>query len=196
MPKLFYQGHGSFRITADDGRVVYVDPYAGGGYDVPADLILVSHQHGDHNQAQLCARKPGCVVITEAEALAGGTHNSFDVGGVKVRAVEAYNKNHKIEECVGFIIEIDGVKIYASGDTSRTGQMDSFAALGLDYAILCGDGYYNMGPEEAAQCARAIGAKRNIIVHVAPGKLFDRAIADAWDAPNKLVVGDGEEINL
>ena len=46
MPKLFYQGHGSFRLTANDGRVIYVDPYAGEGYDLPADIILVSHQHG------------------------------------------------------------------------------------------------------------------------------------------------------
>jgi len=38
MAKLLFQGHGSFRITADDGRVIYVDPYAGEGYDLPADL--------------------------------------------------------------------------------------------------------------------------------------------------------------
>ena len=196
MPKLLYQGHGSFRIATADGRVIYVDPYAGEGYDLPADVILVTHQHGDHNQTQLCAQKPGCAIVTNAEALAGGRHNSFDICGVKIRAVEACNKNHKAEECVGYIVEVDGVKIYASGDTSKTAQMDSFAALELDYAILCGDGHYNMNPEEAAQCARAIGAKRNVIIHLAPGRLFDRAIAEAWDAPNKLIVNDGEEINL
>ena len=40
MPKLLYQGHGSFRLTADDGRVIYVDPYAGEGYDAPNKLII------------------------------------------------------------------------------------------------------------------------------------------------------------
>ena len=39
MPKLFYQGHGSFRLTANDGRMVYVDPFAGSGYDLPADQM-------------------------------------------------------------------------------------------------------------------------------------------------------------
>ena len=39
MPKFLYQGHGSYRLTADDGRVVYVDPNAGTGYDALADLI-------------------------------------------------------------------------------------------------------------------------------------------------------------
>ena len=29
MAKLFYQGHGSYRITSNDGRVIYIDPYAG-----------------------------------------------------------------------------------------------------------------------------------------------------------------------
>ena len=36
MPKLLYQGHGSFRLTGNDGFVIYVDPYAGEGYDIPA----------------------------------------------------------------------------------------------------------------------------------------------------------------
>jgi len=56
MPKLLFQGHGSYRLTADDGRVIYVDPYKGKGYDAPADLILVTHQHYDHNQISRCAK--------------------------------------------------------------------------------------------------------------------------------------------
>ncbi|MBP5395997.1 MAG: hypothetical protein J6Y34_03270, partial [Bacteroidales bacterium] len=33
-PKLLYQGHGSLRIVTGDGKVIYVDPYAGEGYDL------------------------------------------------------------------------------------------------------------------------------------------------------------------
>ena len=196
MPKLFYQGHGSFRLTANDGRVIYVDPFAGEGYDVPADIILVSHQHGDHNQTDLCAKKPDCRIISNSEALEGGKHNSFDVGGITIQAVEAYNKNHKSEERVGFIITIDGVKIYACGDTSTTEQMKTFADMNLDYAILCGDGIYNMNPEEAAECAKLIKAQYNILVHVKPKELFDREIAETWDAPNKIIIEPNEEISL
>jgi len=57
MAKLYYQGHGSFRITLADGRVMYIDPNAGGGYDLPADFILVTHQHSDHNQIKKCVQK-------------------------------------------------------------------------------------------------------------------------------------------
>jgi L-ascorbate metabolism protein UlaG (beta-lactamase superfamily) len=196
MPKLYYQGHGSFRLTAADGRVIYVDPYAGDGYDLPADIILVTHQHSDHNQINLCAQNPGCRVITNAEALEGGKHNTFDVDGIIIEAVEASNKNHDPRLCVGYIITIDGVKLYAAGDTSKTAGMASFAARGIDYALLPTDGVYNMGLAEAAECAALIGARHNIPIHAKPGALFDRPYAEGFDAPNRLIVEPGEEITL
>jgi len=195
MPKLLFQGHGSFRLTADDGRVIFIDPYKGKGYDQPADIILVTHQHGDHNQISRCAQKPDCRIITNAEALEGGAHNSFDVGGILIQAVEAANSNHDPKLCVGYIITLDGVKVYASGDTSKTKQMESFAALELDYALFPGDGFFNMGPEEAAGCARIIGAKNNILVHLKPGESIRRK-AEKWGAPNKLILVPGQEIDL
>jgi len=196
MPKMYYQGHGSFRLTADDGRVIYVDPYAGDGYDLPADIILITHQHGDHNQIDLCTQKQDCRIITNVEALEGGVHNSIEVDGILFEAVEAMNKNHDPKECVGYIITLNGVKIYACGDTSKTGHMKTFAAKALDYAVLCGDGFYNMDPVEAAECAVLINAKKNILIHVKPGELFDRSIAETWSAPNKIIIEPGEEITL
>ena len=195
MPKLLYQGHGSYRLTADDGRVIYVDPYKGKGYDVPADIILVTHQHHDHNKIERCTQKQNCRIITNAEALAGGTHNSFDITGITVEAVEAGNKMHNPKECVGYIITVDGVMIYASGDTSKTEQMESFAALKLDYALFPGDGIFNMRPEEAAGCAALIGAKHNILIHLKPGESV-RKKAEKWTAPNKLIIEPMEEIEL
>ena len=196
MPKLLYQGHGSYRLSGDDGRVIYVDPYAGDGYDLPADIILVTHQHDDHNKVEKCRQKQGCRIITNAEAVVDGRHNSFDVDGISIQAVEARNIMHNPKDCVGYIITIGTVKIYASGDTSKTEQMKTFAGLGLDYAIFCGDGIFNMGLKEAAECAKLIGAKHNIIIHLKPGVLFDRKKAEKWDAPDKLIVEPGQEIEL
>jgi len=196
MPKLLYQGHGSYRLTADDSRVIYVDPCVGVGYDEPADIILVTHNHGDHNKVHICAKKKGCRIITSKEALAGGRHNRVDVGGILIRAVEARSILHSPKKCVGYIISVDGVKLYASGDTSRTKQMGTFAALELDYAIFPGAGILSMGPREAAECARLIKAKHNIIIHLKPGAIFDRAKAERWGAPNKIIVEPGQEIDL
>ncbi|MDR0820894.1 MAG: MBL fold metallo-hydrolase [Oscillospiraceae bacterium] len=197
MPKLYYQGHGSYRLTANDGRVVYIDPYAGDGYDLPADVVLVTHGHGDHNQIQLISQKSDCRIITNVEALAGGKHNAFDLGGgITVEAVEAKNLNHNPKKCVGYIVTIDDVTLYVSGDTSKTEQMKSFAARVLDYALFPLDGVFNMSLKEGAECARVVGAKHNIPIHLKPGALFDRKKADKWDAPNKLIIEPGEEVEL
>ena len=196
MPKLLYQGHGSFRIVADDGAVVYVDPFMGEGYDRPADIILVTHQHSDHNQLNLITKNENCAVITEHESLAGIGRNTFDINSVIIEAVEANNQNHPPDKCVGYIVILDGVKIYFSGDTSKTKQMADFKTKNIDYAFLCCDGHYNMGLEEAAECAELIGARHNIPVHMKPGALFDRETAERFTGPNRLIVADGEEIEL
>ena len=196
MPKLLYQGHGSFRLTANDGTVIFIDPFIGTGYDLPADLILVTHQHDDHNQIGLITQKPGCAVITNAEALAGGKHNAFSVKGTEVEAVMAQNGNHPPDQCVGYILTVDGVKMYFSGDTSKTEQMAGFAAKKLDYAFLSCDGYYNMGLEEAAESAELIGARHNVPVHLKPGALFDRELAEKFLGPNRLISEAGEEVEL
>jgi len=194
--KFLYQGHGSYRITAADGRVIYIDPYAGSGYDKPADILLVTHQHDDHNKIELVTQKPGCKLITNVEALAGGKHNTFTVGDIVIEAVEASNVNHDPTQCVGFILTVDGIKIYVASDTSKTKSMESFAKRKLDYALLPIDGFYNMDSNGAAECARLIGARVNIPVHMKPGELFDRKIAEAFDAPGKRIVAAGEEIDL
>ena len=193
---LLYQGHASFRLTAKNGAVIYIDPYAGEGYNLPADIILVTHQHGDHNQIKLVTRKEDCRIITNVEALEGGKHNSFNINGILIEAVRAENKNHNPAECVGYIITIDGIKLYHAGDTSRTEQMNSFAALELDYALLPCDGVYNMNLREAAECAVIIGAKNNVPMHTKPGSLFDKDAAESFNAPNRLIIEAGQEIEL
>jgi len=197
MPKLLYQGHGSFRLTADDGIVIFIDPFIGTGYDKPADIILITHQHEDHTQIGLITQKQDCTIISNVEALADGKHNSFNLHNIEIEAVEAgYNKNHSPENSIGFIITIDGLQLYFSGDTSRTPQMTEFAARKFDYAFLCADGIYNMGLEEAAECAELIGAKHNVPVHLKPGELFDRELAEQFKGPDRLIIEAGDEIDL
>ena len=196
MTKLLYQGHSSFRLTTNDGVVVYIDPFLGEGYEVPADLVLITHQHNDHNKIELITQKPDCAVISNFEALAGGRHNSFSVKGIDIEAVEAANKNHPIDECVGFIITVDGLQLYFSSDTARTRQMEDFAARNLDFAFLCGDGFYNMSLDEAAECAELIGAKHNVPVHLKPGELFDKEMAEQFAAPNRTIFEPGVEVQI
>lgn len=196
---LLYQGHGSLRIVTGEGKVIYIDPYAGEGYDLPADLILITHGHQDHTAVNLIkSRNEDCQIITWKEALVKGEYKTFDLGYATVEAVQAgNNKNHSIRECVGWLITLpDGITLYATGDTSTTDQMKELAGRNIDYAFFVCDGIYNMDMKEAIACANLVKAKHSIPYHMAPGKLFDQKKAEQFDVPGRLIVPAGEEITL
>lgn len=198
-PTLLYQGHGSLRITTADDRVIYIDPYAGEGYDLPADLILVSHGHPDHNAVDLIqARSADCQVIYNTDALVNGEYKTYDLGFATVEAVQAgNNKNHDINECVGWLVTLPGgISIYATGDTSTTDQMAELADRDIHYAFFVCDGRFNMDLEEASACAALVQARHSIPYHMAPGQLFDRERAEQFEGPGKMVIAAGEEIEL
>ena len=197
--RLLYQGHGSFRIVTEEGKVIYVDPYAGEGYDLPADLILVTHGHNDHNAVKkIKKRNEDCRIITWKEALVNGEYKTFDLGYAAVEAVQAgNNKNHNIKECVGWLITLPGgITVYATGDTSATDQMAELAERNIDYAFFVCDGIYNMDMEEAIACAKLVNAKHSIPYHMKPGVAFDRKRAELFDVPGRLILPAGEEIIL
>lgn len=197
--RLLYQGHGSLRIVTAEGKVIYIDPYAGEGYDLPADLILMTHSHSDHTNVKLIKTKNGdCQTISWKEALVNGEYKTFDLGFATVEAVQAgNNRNHNIRECVGWVVTLSGgVTVYVSGDTSTTDQMKELADRNLHYAFFCCDGIYNMDMKEAIECAKTVNARCSVPYHMAPGKLFDEKTADAFDVPGRLIVPAGEEITL
>ena len=185
---LLYMGHASIRITTPEGKVIYIDPFAGEGYE-----------HYDLDK--VVNKNPDCRTITWNEALSEGSHQSFDLGFAVVEAVEAGNNQyHSIDECVGYIVTLsDGTSVYVTGDTSTTEQMSSLAEKEIDYAFFCCDGVYNMDLEEAAQCAALVGAKHSIPYHMIPadgGKFFDRSRAEQFDVPDRIILEDGQEIEL
>lgn len=197
MGKLLYQGHGSYRIVSDKGIVIYVDPYAGEGYNLPADIVLVSHEHADHNQLTLLDQKAGCVILRPEIIFVDGVYGSRTIQDISIQAVPAYNDKHDRNKCVGYIIELDGVKVYASGDTSCTDYMKHVIAKEkIDYALLPIDGIFNMSPKEASACAKVIGAVHTIPIHMTPGALFDRKKAENFKAEGRIILEPQEEIKL
>lgn len=177
--ELSYYGRSSLKIRTASGFVIYVDPYAEGDYAEPADLVLVTHGHGDHNQVGLVSRKAGAVVVAPAGAAGGpglaaikeGETRSY--GPVTVRALPAANKNHRRGSGFGYLVSFDGIVLYHAGDTSWLPEMAEFAAYGIGWALLPCDGFYNMGPEEAARCAAAMKAKRVLPIHSGADGLYD-----------------------
>ena len=199
MAEVLYQGHGSLRFITNAGTVVYVDPFMGEGYDKPANLILVTHQHFDHNAIDLPPHAPECVVWQNMDSHpAPDTWLTSTFGDVTVEAVQACNKNHPIDDCVGYLLQMDGVLVYCAGDTSTTEQMAKLASRGIDYAFLPGDGIYNMDVREAARCAELIGAAHNVPIHLKPMDPYGEAEARRFAelAPRPLLIRAGETVNL
>ena len=202
LTKLTYLCHSSFKLASDDGAILYIDPFVEVGMEEHADLILVTHEHFDHNQTQLLHKNADCVEIHACHALLQGVFVPAEFHGYQVSAVPACNANHDPAECVGYMVEVDGKKLYFAGDTSTTECMGTdLAAMHLDYAFLPCDGVFNMDVEEASACARLIGAKHSVPIHTTPVSCaadcgFDRAKAEAFDCPGKLILEPGAEIEL
>ena len=196
MAVLLYQGHGSLRLTAGSGKGIYVDPFAGEGYDIPADLVLVTHQHHDHNCIDLPAKQPGCIIWQNFDALKNGEYQTLTLDFAKVEAVEAYNHHHSKTECVGYIVTVDGISLYFAGDTGETAEMSRMAARRLDYAFLPMDATYTMDVPETIHCAEIIAARHTVPIHMAPGKLFDPGRAAKFSVPGALTIKAGETVQL
>ena len=146
MAKLLYQGHSSFRLTTAAGKVIYIDPFAGEGYKPLADLIVITHEHYDHNDVSKVPTAPRTIIIRSADALNGGVYRNFDYCGCHIQAVPAYNEHHDRSQCVGYLIDVDGARLYFAGDTSYTDYMPTLGKMAIDYAMLPIDGVFNMFP--------------------------------------------------
>ena len=193
---LLYQGHGSVKLTLADGKVVYIDPYTGEGYDDEADLILVTHEHQDHNKIDLPPHADDCVIFRSSDAIVDGEYQELDIYGLHIEPVQAYNKNHDITQCVGYLVTVGDKLLYFAGDTSKTEQMAELADRNIDYAFLPMDGRFNMDVDEAIECAELIQAKHTVPYHMSPGSLFDAERAALFTTPSALILPAGETIEL
>ena len=160
-------GHASLKIHTPSDIVIYIDPYYEGDYSEPADIILSTHEHHDHNAVDLPARKADCTVLRVADTLNPNlTYNRYEINGVRIDPViGGGNKNHHPDNMNGYLVSFDGITVYHAGDTAKIPELASLAGRKIDYAFYPIDGVYTMPPEEATELADLIGAKHNIPMH-------------------------------
>jgi L-ascorbate metabolism protein UlaG (beta-lactamase superfamily) len=166
-------GHGTLMLR-HGGKVIHVDP-VGREADYSAmpdaDLILVTHEHGDHLDAEAIAhvRKDGTEIVVSpscdgrvegARVMANG--DVATVAGLRIEAVPAYNMVHMRAEGVpyhpkgagnGYVIDFADVRVYVAGDTENIPEMK--ALQDVDVAFLPMNVPFTMTPEMVADAARA-----------------------------------------
>ena len=194
---LKYFEHSFVQIITADKKNIYIDPYGHNQFKDSADIVLITHEHTDHNQINRVIQKKSCIVIRSANALKNGVYQSFTIGSVKITAIPAYNANHDKNACVGYVVEFDGIKLYHSGDTGKIQEMADLASQNITYALLPIDGIYTMTAEEATEAAAMIDAKYNIPIHtMPPPDTYSDANVARFSPSNKLVVRPGTAIEL
>jgi L-ascorbate metabolism protein UlaG (beta-lactamase superfamily) len=178
---LFWIGHASFYIKAQ-GKTIFIDPFnITPAIKEKADLVLITHAHSDHCSKDQIERvlKPEGEVICPQGCLDNDIFKNFtlskpgfktDFNGISIDAVPAYNvkkeRAHfhpKKNNWVGYVIDIEGFKIYHAGDTDFIDEMRPLRGLGA--SLLPMGGTYVMDANEAASAANAIGAQYAVPMH-------------------------------
>lgn len=177
--------HASLEIRYK-GLSIQVDPVAGLGKPTDygmqfpkADWILVTHEHGDHfdQEAIAALRQESTVLVTNARcagmlgwgtALANGDWSELGEG-IGLEAVPAYNYTeehrqfHPQGRDNGYVLTLDGLRIYIAGDTEDIPEM---AAIGpVDVAFLPVNQPYTMTVDQCVRAARVLSPKVLIPYH-------------------------------
>ncbi len=170
-------GHGTLMFTFGE-KVIHVDPvsmYADYNKLPKADLILVTHEHGDHLDAkaiQAVSSANTTLVISRscAKALPSGivmaNGDTKTIAGLRIEAVPAYNiaskrpdgnPFHPKGDGNGYVITFGDKRVYVAGDTENTPEMKSLKQI--DIAFLPMNLPYTMSPEMVCDAAKAFRPK-------------------------------------
>ena len=171
--KITFIGHGTLMFTFG-GKIIHVDPvgqYADYSTLPKADVILVTHEHGDHLDSDVIETirtDKSDLILTEkcAEKVKGGfimkNGDVKTIQGLKIEAVPAYNIVHMRKGKVpfhpkghgnGYIITFGDKRVYVAGDTENTPEMKALKDIHI--AFLPMNLPYTMTPEMVADAAKA-----------------------------------------
>ncbi|HOG47652.1 MAG TPA: MBL fold metallo-hydrolase [Anaerolineae bacterium] len=172
LSNVHWLGHASFKLTGE--RVIYIDPWQIGGGET-ADIILITHGHYDHcspeDVAKIRSPKTAVVAAEGCEKLGGEVQvvkpgDRLTVQGIAIEAVPAYNIGKTFhprqDNGVGYIVTVNGQRIYHAGDSDHTLEMDAVRA---DVVLLPIGGTYTMTASEAAAAANAIRPTTAVPMH-------------------------------
>ena len=183
----------SIRIKSDVG-MIYIDPFKIDDETHDADFILITHDHYDHFSSEDIAKvkKDTTVLVVpekmeakavkesgikEIETVKPGTYH--EIGNLELETIPAYNLlkpfHPKAAGWVGYILKINGKRIYIAGDTDATKEAKEVIC---DIALVPIGGTYTMDAKKAAELVNEINPEVAIPTHYGSivGKLSDAKV--------------------
>ncbi|MFO0817630.1 MAG: metal-dependent hydrolase [Pirellulales bacterium] len=190
MLTLTWLGHACWSIRTAK-HTILLDPFLTGSPVAPvkaeqvdADFILVSHGHGDHvGDAAAIARRTGAKVISNyeiaewlrtqhgiADTLGMNLGGGVDLPFGRLTMTVAHHSSALPDGSYGgnpcgFVLSVDGQRVYFACDTALFGDMRLIGRAGLEAAILPIGDLFTMGPDDALEAVKLLGAKRVVPSH-------------------------------
>ena len=161
--KIKWLGHSSFLITSDTGLKIITDPYFTGGdlsygqIKESADIVIVSHDHADHNNVAAVQGNPKVV------------RGTLEVKGIRFKAIPTYH-----DEAGGgqrgrntiFCFEVDGIRLCHLGDLGHRLSDSQAAELGkIDILLIPVGGFFTIDARAATEVCNRLKPKVVIPMH-------------------------------
>lgn len=157
--KIKWLGHSCFSVSSNGASAV-LDPFAPGsvpGYrdiDETADLVLCSHEHGDHNYR-------AAVKLTGKSCDDAFTVSRVDTWHDDVQGTKRGNN-------IIYILDDGETRVAHLGDLGHIPAAEQIAEMGrLDAIMIPVGGYYTIDAETAKAVCEAVGATVIIPMHFA-----------------------------
>lgn len=184
--KISWLKHAAFKIETEDKKIIYLDPYQLSKEEEKADIIICSHEHGDHfDEDSISKISKESTVLLGPKSISSklkkfdgkglSLYEPYEIENVTIELYPAYNikrmrsKNQpfhpKERNWAGILLEADGKKIYHAGDSERIPEMKKLALKEIDVAMLPCGGTYTMDFEESTDAAVDINPRIVIPMH-------------------------------
>jgi L-ascorbate metabolism protein UlaG (beta-lactamase superfamily) len=164
--EVIWQGHACFELRGNEnGLIIVHDPFKGvSGVPDPkaeADIILCSHSHGDHNNANAVKKKDSEVL---EEFVGKKTLKGIEIKGIGTLHDED-RKGARGKNSV-YVYQLEGIRFVHLGDLGHDLNADEVSAVGqVDVLFIPVGGFFTIGPDVATSIVDKLKPKINIPMH-------------------------------
>jgi len=168
--KIKWLGHACFLLTSEEGLKIMTDPYSvGGGINYgkiqeSADVVTVSHKHGDHSNVAAAKGSPAVVDTPGVKQVKG-----IEFSGISTYHDEAGGSQRGPN--IIFCFDLDGMRVCHLGDLGHELDASQVGALGpVDILLVPVGGFFTIDAGAATKVCRDIGPKVVVPMHYKTAK--------------------------